>query len=92
MGVSVLAYCMPSISFLPPEAESPVEGSKTPMRITLSPLCAAGAVASGLPDSGAALEGGVLEQPARMVRAREQERANARNFFMFTDPPCPFYG
>ena len=51
------------------------------MRTTLSPL-AAGAEASGLPVSGAALEGGVLEQPARAVRAREQESANARNFFI----------
>ena len=38
VGVSLLAYCMPSISCLPPAPESPVEGSNTPMRTTLSPL------------------------------------------------------
>ena len=35
-----MAYCIPSISFLPPEAESPVEGSKTPILTTLSPEAA----------------------------------------------------
>ena len=38
VGVSELAYCMPSTSFLPPEAESPDRGSNTPILMTLSPL------------------------------------------------------
>ena len=37
VGVSLFPYCMPSISCLPPAPESPVDGSNTPMRTTLSP-------------------------------------------------------
>ena len=40
VGVMWLAYCIPSISCLPPAPESPVAGSNTPIFTTFSPEAA----------------------------------------------------
>ena len=37
VGVSAFAYCIPRISFFPPDAESPVEGSNTPILMVSPP-------------------------------------------------------
>ena len=52
MGVSEFAYCIPSISFFPPDAESPVEGSNTPIFI-VSPDAAAPDACPASPPAGA---------------------------------------
>ena len=61
---------MPSISFLPPEAESPVAGSNTPILTTLSPLLSV--------DPEPEPE---LEQPAARAKIMAQARSRESNFF-----------
>ena len=74
-----MANCIPSISFLPPEAESPEAGSNTPILTTLSPSEAPEPVGAE-PEAEPEPE---PEQPARADRSSAAESADARNFFMF---------
>ena len=71
VGVSLLAYCIPSISCLPPGPESPVAGSNTPMRTTFPPL---------LPESP--VDVSPLPPQAARLRAMTIARASARTLFM----------
>ena len=69
-----MAYCIPSISCLPPAPESPVAGSNTPMRTTFSPLLSPAAEPSSLLP---------LSPPqAARLRAMASVRISARNFFI----------
>lgn len=79
VGVSWLAYCMPSISCLPPAPESPVAGSKTPIFTTLSPDAPDAAAEAAAPPAAEPL----LPQAARdAVIARVS--AKAKTFFILS--------
>ena len=73
---------MPSISFLPPEAESPVAGSKTPILMTFSPELEPPVDASE-PEPETEPEPAFPPQPARAPIRRAADRADARIRFMF---------
>ncbi len=76
-GVSAFAYCIPRTSFLPPEAESPEVGSKTPILTTFSPEEAEAELSAG-----ALLE--VLPH-AQSAKTITKASAIAMIFFIF----CP---
>ena len=76
VGVMWFAYCIPSISCLPPAPESPVAGSNTPIRTTLSPEAASPLWLLSLSE--------LLELPPQAVMPKAMDRASsiAKNFFI----------
>ena len=62
---------------MPPEAESPEAGSKTPILMTLSPEAAA------LPEAAGAL---FPEPQAARDSTMARDRSRAKNFFMYNPP------
>ena len=81
VGVSELANCMPSISFLPPEAESPEAGSNTPILTVFSPEPVSPAASLVSPE--------LLEPQAARDSVMAMARTNARIFFIASFPPDP---
>ncbi len=80
-----MAYCMPRTSFLPPEAESPEVGSKTPILTTFSSEEEASDAAEEDAEASDAAGAELLPQ-AHSAKTMTSARASAIIFFMFVPP------